>query len=128
MYNISIRKIKNKTSSGSLTPKLKGKAKGKAMKKVKMQKKMVEVEVPVFEQGPGGFEELFGETVVIWAGVYIYSGVLSGVNTDDILLTDALVVYETGTLVGATFKDAQPVPGGKLWLRKAAIEAYYKRA
>ena len=71
-----------------------------------------------------GLESLLGEKVVVWCGVYIYSGTLTGVNQDDILLTNACVVYETGPLKGP-LKDAQELPND-LYVRTGAIEAYYK--
>lgn len=96
------------------------------MKKVRMEKKLIEVEVPVFEDNLGGFESLIGKNIVVWAGVYIYSGRLAGINDGDILLEDACVVYETGELTGKSFKDAQRLPN-RLYVRKAAIECYYER-
>ena len=43
-----------------------------------------------------GLESLLGKTVVLWCGVYIYTGRLVGVNSTCVKLDSAKVVYETG--------------------------------
>ena len=73
-----------------------------------------------------GLESLLGEYVVIFCSNYHYSGKLVGVNTVDILLEDAAIVYETGGLCDKQFKDAQPLPGA-LYVRTQAVESYYRR-
>ena len=77
----------------------------------------------VHEISGEGLESLLGEKVTIWCECYIYAGVLTGVNYDDILLENASVVYETGELCTPGFKDAQPLPG-KWYVRTAKIESY----
>ena len=70
-----------------------------------------------------GLEALLGQRVAIWCECYIYAGKLVGVNTDDILLEDASIVYETGPLCDSGFNDAQSLPGP--WnVRVAKIESY----
>ncbi len=80
--------------------------------------------VNVQEVEGDGLTALLGERVMVWCGIYIYTGTLVGVNEADVLLEDSAVVYETGPLGGKP-KDAQPVPGN-LYIRTAAIESYYK--
>jgi hypothetical protein len=71
----------------------------------------------------GGFEAMLGEQIQVWCGVYIYAGVVVGVNEDHIELDKALLVYETGELTAKTWKDAQPL--GDHWrVMKAAIESW----
>lgn len=72
-----------------------------------------------------GLESLLGETVTLWCSNYIYSGRLVGVNESDVLLEDASIVYETGELNAAKFKDAQPLPG-PWYVRTSFIESYGK--
>ena len=67
-------------------------------------KRIVEVE------GASGFDAVLGEKVVLFCGVYIYAGRLIGVNTDHLELGDPKLVYETGELMGANWKDAQALP------------------
>jgi hypothetical protein len=70
-----------------------------------------------------GLEALLGEKVTFFCLNYIYHGKLIGVNTHDVLLQDAYLVYETGAFNEKGFKDAQSV--GKEWrLRVATIESY----
>lgn len=70
-----------------------------------------------------GLEALLGEKVTVFSLNYIYHGKLTGVNTTDILLEDAYIVYDTGAFTESGFKDAQPL--GKEWrLRTATIESY----
>jgi len=81
-------------------------------------KKIIEV-----DSKAEGLESLLGEDVQIWCECYIYSGILEGVNTHDILLKDAKVVYETGKLTEAGYKDSQDIKG-KWYVRIAKIESY----
>jgi len=70
-----------------------------------------------------GLESLIGKKVTIWCCRYIYAGKLTGVQEDDILLTDAKVVYETGPLEEKGFTDAQDLPMPH-YIRTASIESY----
>ena len=54
-----------------------------------------------------GFDAMLGEKIVVICGIYIYAGVLSGVNSDHIELSDAKIVYETGEWMAGAWKDAQ---------------------
>jgi len=87
-------------------------------------KKSVKIEVQEVEGE--GLLALLDKEVVVFCMNYIYSGKLSGVNTTDILLTDAVVVYETGTLTAVEFSDSQALPND-LYIRTASIESYYER-
>jgi hypothetical protein len=73
-----------------------------------------------------GLESFLGEDIVVWCSVYIYTGKLSGVSEECILLKNAYVVYETGGLCDKNFKDAQKLPND-LYINKRAIECSYKR-
>ena len=70
-----------------------------------------------------GLEKLLGERVTLFCLNYIYTGTLTGVNTDCILLTSPSIVYETGALTDPKWKDAQALPSD-LYLMKSAIEAF----
>ena len=82
--------------------------------------------VKVEEVEGEGLIGLLGEQVTLWCMNYIYYGRLAGVNDHDVLLEDAYVVYETGGLREASFKDAQPLPGN-WYVRTASIESYGAR-
>ena len=57
-----------------------------------------------------GFDAMLGEKVTLFCGVYIYTGVLSGVNDDHLELSEPKLVYETGELANEDWKDAQRLP------------------
>ena len=54
-----------------------------------------------------GFDAVLGEKVVLFCGIYIYTGVLSGVNDDHLELTEPKLVYDTGELARGDWADAQ---------------------
>ena len=76
------------------------------------------------ENKADGLESLLGEYVQLWCLNYIYSGKLVGVNTNDVVLVEAVVVYETGKMTENQFKFAEPVSSEELFVRTAAIESY----
>jgi len=57
-----------------------------------------------------GFDAVLGTKVALFCGVYIYTGMLSGVNEDHLELTDPMIVYETGELDKSEWKNAQSLP------------------
>lgn len=58
-----------------------------------------------------GLDKLLGERITLFCMNYIYTGKLSGVNEKCVLLTEASIVYETGSFTDKSWKDAQPLPG-----------------
>lgn len=74
--------------------------------------------------GESGLESMLGERVVLLCNIYIYAGILSGVNEDEVELKDAKLVYETGPWGDATWKDAQKLPGETWRVRTAHIESW----
>ena len=72
-----------------------------------------------------GLEKLIGEYVTLLCMNYLYYGKLIGVNTDDVLLGDAHIVYETGKWRDSKYADSQRVCD-ELYVRTAAIEAFGK--
>jgi hypothetical protein len=57
-----------------------------------------------------GFDSLLGERITLFCLNYIYTGELVGVNTTYLLLEDAGIVYETGSLTETGWKDMQKLP------------------
>lgn len=79
--------------------------------------------VQVTEVEGAGLDALLGQKVTVFCLNYIYAGTLTGVNTTDIILSDACIVYETGAFNEKGFKDAQFL--AKEWrVRTAVIESY----
>jgi len=70
-----------------------------------------------------GLEKLLGERVTFFCARYIYTGKLIGVNEKDILLTDAGIVYETGSFDKSDWKDMQKLPHD-WYIATHAIESY----
>ena len=56
---------------------------------------------------------------------YIYTGTLTGVNETCVLLTDAAIVYETGSFTEKNWKDAQKLPHD-WYVQTASIESFGK--
>jgi len=70
-----------------------------------------------------GLEALIGKRITIFGSIYIYTGLLIGVNDKCIKLEDAAVVYETGAFSDPSWKDAQKLP--KDWyVSIASIESF----
>lgn len=57
-----------------------------------------------------GLIGLMGKRVTLFCLNYIYTGKLTGVNDQFVLLEDAAIVYETGPLNTKGWKDAQALP------------------
>lgn len=77
----------------------------------------------IIEDTEDGLESLLGEHITVWCECYIYAGKLVGVNDTCIKLADAKIVYETGPLTEAGFKDAQPLPAD-WYIQVAKIESF----
>ena len=77
----------------------------------------------VEDTNPEGLEKFLGERITLYCLNYIYTGKLSGVNTDCVLLTDPAVVYETGPYREKHWKDAQPLPHD-FYVMRQAIEGF----
>ena len=82
-------------------------------------KKIVQVQ----EVSGEGLEGLMGQRVTVWCLNYIYTGVLTGVNGDCILLEEAGIVYETGPLTDAKWGDMQKLPH-PCYIMKRCIESF----
>ncbi len=79
--------------------------------------------VTVTEVDGEGLTALLGQNVILFCINYFYHGKLVGVNKDDVLLEEAIIVYDTGELCAKTFAAFQQLPNA-LYVRTAAIESY----
>ena len=70
-----------------------------------------------------GLVSLIGQRVTFFAMNYIYTGKLVGVNTRDVKLEDAGIVYETGSFTESNWKDMQKLPQA-IYIRLNSVEAY----
>ena len=79
--------------------------------------------VQVKEVEGEGLVGLMGKEVALFCANYIYAGKLVGVNDTFVKLEGAKIVYETGELTSATWKDAQALPND-WYVQTAAIESF----
>lgn len=70
-----------------------------------------------------GLISLVGKRVTFFTMNYIYTGTLVGVNTRDVKLEDAGIVYETGPFNDSNWKDYQKCPN-PIYVRLNSVEAY----
>lgn len=69
--------------------------------------------IEVVEVDNEGMISLLGKQVEIRCNVYIYAGILVGVNTTCVKLDRMAIVYETGAFGEPKYKDAQLVGDGQ---------------
>lgn len=81
-------------------------------------KKIVEIDTKE------GLEKFLGQKILLMCGAYFYAGILAGVNETCVLLTNASIVYETGTWDSAEYADAQRLPGESWYVQISAIESF----
>ena len=86
--------------------------------------KVTEMSTQVVEED-GGLITLLGKRVLFHCMNYHYAGTLTGVNSSDIELSDAHVVWETGAYNSKQLKSSESLPS-KLHIRLGAIEAYWE--
>lgn len=70
-----------------------------------------------------GFISLLGKQVEIRCNVYIYTGILVGVNQTCVKLDNAAIVYETGPLTDVKYKDAQKLGDGQ-YVQTGLVESF----
>jgi hypothetical protein len=71
-----------------------------------------------------GLVALLGKRVEVWCANYTYEGVLEGVNTDDILLNECRLVYDTGKIDSTGYATVTKFGQPKRYVRTAFIESY----
>jgi len=78
----------------------------------------------VVEVAEDGLESFLGEHIMVFCANYIYCGILDGINNTFIKLTDAHIVYETGSFADKSYKDKQLLPSGVAYVMIHAIEHF----
>ena len=79
--------------------------------------------VEVIEVENEGFISLLGKQVEIRCNVYIYAGILVGVNQSCVKLDNMAIVYETGPHTASQYTDAQIVGDGQ-YVQMGLIESF----
>lgn len=85
--------------------------------------KVLPTKVEVIEVENEGMISLLGQQVEIRCNVYIYAGILVGVNQTCVKLDNMAIVYETGSFSEAKYKDAQKVGDGQ-YVALGLIESF----
>ena len=57
-----------------------------------------------------GLVKFMGERITLFCANYIYTGQLTGINNDYVMLQKAGIVYETGGFLEKDWKDMQRLP------------------
>jgi hypothetical protein len=97
----------------------------KTPKKIEKVVEVVTEEVSTVVETEGGAVTMLGENVYIACTSYAYTGVLSGVNSTFVELSNPHIVYETGAWSNSNWKDAQKLPTDKLVIYQAQIEMMF---
>jgi len=75
--------------------------------------------------GKRGLHSLIGKRITLFCLNYFYTGKLTAVLDDCVLLTDKpQIVYETGAFSQPAWSDAQTLPNDSLYVMKSAIESF----
>ena len=70
-----------------------------------------------------GLLKLMGKQVTFFCMNYIYTGKLVGVNEKEVMLSDASIVYETGSFSDSAWKDVQKLPED-VYIFLNSVESY----
>jgi len=70
-----------------------------------------------------GLISLLDSIITLFCANYIYTGKLTGVNDDCVLLENPAIVYETGAFTEKAWKDAQKLPN-QIYVMKSSIESF----
>jgi hypothetical protein len=75
------------------------------------------------DENQEGLGSLIGKRVTLFCVNYIYTGTLTEVNDESVVLNDPAIVYETGPLKTKKWKDAQNFPND--WhVHRVSIESF----
>lgn len=77
----------------------------------------------IIEVSGDGFDSFLGEKITVYCGVYIYTGILSGVNDLFLKLDEAKIVYDTGPHGSNEWADAEKF-NGSWYVMINAIESF----
>jgi hypothetical protein len=96
----------------------------KPVKREIVKEVVIEMENSVVEE-EGGLLPLLGKRVVLLCN-YIYTGVLTGVNSTCVELEDASMVFATGEWSAKNWKNAEKLPAKKVLIQTVSIECFFE--
>lgn len=82
--------------------------------------------VQVTEVENEGLVSLMGKRVFIVAMSYFYEGILTGVNSDCVLIEDAYFVLESGDFTKSEIPNAEKIKSGKIYVQTKSIESFFE--
>ena len=65
-----------------------------------------------------------GQDVTFFCMNYFYTGKITGVNGDKVILEGTRIIYETGSFGDSKFKDAQSLGAVQWFINMATIESF----
>ncbi len=71
-------------------------------------------------------DPLIGKLIVVMCANYIYTGILSEMRPDVLVLSEPSIVYETGSWSDETWKDAQRLPTPSITIERSAGESRFE--
>lgn len=86
-------------------------------------KKLAE-KLQVFEIDGEGLSALLGKRVILLCSCYFYEGVLEWVNDSFVRLSEAKIVYETGSWSNKAWSDAQLTNINPMYVMTSHIESF----
>jgi hypothetical protein len=99
------------------------------MTATRKEKRTVEIEVDVPVIGPGVPEGAMayavGQEVVVFCANYIYGGKIVNVTSQELVLDDPYIIYETGDFAAAQWKNFQRLPTKQARIERTAIESHF---
>lgn len=71
-----------------------------------------------------GLESLMGEKVTLMCTRYTYTGVLTGIDDNFVMLDEPYIVYETGAFDKKEWADAQKLPKKQWYVMLHSVESF----
>lgn len=82
--------------------------------------------IQVTEVENEGLEAFLNKKIFVVCRSYFYAGILTGINSECILIEDARFVLQSGSFEGSKFDESEKVKGGKIYVSKNAIESFFE--
>ena len=100
--------------------------KEKTMKVLKQQEevKIIKKEATIEDIEKEGLDILLGKKVLFICANYFYVGILVGVNTTQVKLKDAYIIFETGPWSDKKYMNMESLGETPYYIRLDAIEGY----
>lgn len=71
-----------------------------------------------------GLDSLMGKRILLMCAGYFYEGKLVGINDTCVKISDAHIVYETGSFSDSSYKDKQKLHADNWYVQTGLIESF----